>query len=422
MYPASASTSAQPASAGTVALGLLQLFTARDLHYACLNGYQDLPDVVPSDLDIVVDERDFTRAFDTSVDHFARHGYQLATALWYDVPRCWALVFMNASGEFIQIDLESDNAGIGRLGRSRHECLVRSERVGDLRVANDMSRAGYVVRKRQYKALTGQKEQLSYRAALAAIGVDDSPQDLSRTSFKRLHRRARLRDWTDSSFPWLSWATWRARRTWWRLRVPTGIVVGFVGPDGSGKTTTYTRLAELTRQTYQRVQVVHVRPGRILPSRHQGGGGSAPDREQGKSGAMALIKLGVMWVDMQTLRWDFMRARRQKTMVVWDRGAYDLELDPERHGVEGLPRLLRRAAVATAPRADLVVACVGDPEVFHARKPELPAQEVKDQVRRIERLRDVVRVRTDQGPVSADELSSLVLPTPAARAASHRLR
>lgn len=420
----SASTSpAHSSSAGAIAHDLLRLFTARDYRYACLNGHQDLPDVVPSDLDIAVDERDFTRAFNTAVEHFESHGFRLATALWYDVPRCWALVFMSGSGDFIQIDLESDNKGIGRLGRSRYECLVRSERLGDLHVADDVSRARYVIRKRQYKALPGEKEQSSYRAALAATGGGDQVRNLSRSDFKRLHRRARMRDWADTSFPWLSWAGWRARRTWWRLRVPTGIVVGFIGPDGSGKTTTYTRLADLTRQTYQRVNVVHVRPGRILASRRQGdGSGGAPDREQGKSTAMALAKLIVMWLDMQTLRWDFARARRTKTMIVWDRGAHDLELDPERHGVEGLPRLLRRAAVATSPRADIVIACVGDPEVFHERKPELAAPVVREQIRRIERLRDVVRVQTDREPVSEDDLSSLILPTPAARAASSHLR
>ena len=94
--------------------------------------------------------------------------------------------------------------------------------------------------------------------------------------------------------------------------------------------------------------------------------------------------------------------RRRRSLVVFDRHFLDYLVDPERSRVRR-GTWAARVLAAFLPRPRLTVVCTGDPEEIHARKRELPLEEVRRQVAEYEALarrRGFHVVRT-QGDVAA---------------------
>jgi thymidylate kinase len=84
--------------------------------------------------------------------------------------------------------------------------------------------------------------------------------------------------------------------------------------------------------------------------------------------------------------------------VVGDRYSYDLFLDPRRFRLK-LPDGLCRLALWLTPKPDLTVALVADPEVVHARKPELTVDEISAYQ---QRWLDIAKNKPGMLTVSAD--------------------
>lgn len=415
-----------------LALLVLRRLSRDGCRFVCVNGHEDLPHAVRSDVDLVVAEEDVRSAHMVAVETATAEGFWLATALWYDLADCWALVFMSVDGDHLQLDFESDAIGVGRLGASRQACLdtARPDSRG-IPVPGEVQRADYIARKREYKALTSPAELRSYGEALRLLGrAPRGPWPPDSRQLRMTHRRTRARELVLRQFSWTPWLSGNVRRLSWRLRYPTGQVVCLIGPDGAGKSATQAALAHLVRQSLQKHRLVHVRPrrlDRLVPGPRTPGTDGArpgpPDRDQGKSLGPAMLKLALMWLDVQTLRYDFFVARRRKTLLTWERGLFDLLLDPQRHGLEHVPQLLRQLALRTSPRADTVVACIGPASVLHARKPELPFATLEEQLTLTRELaaRHGFRVVATDRPVDASELALLCLPTAAAARAFDRV-
>ena len=71
-------------------------------------------------------------------------------------------------------------------------------------------------------------------------------------------------------------------------------------------------------------------------------------------------------------------AKMRSTLVIFDRGFEDLDIDPKRYRLRGagaLVRVLRRVL----PRADCLFILDAPAGLIHARKPELPVGEIETQ-------------------------------------------
>lgn len=202
-----------------------------------------------------------------------------------------------------------------------------------------------------------------------------------------------------------------------RMFNPSGLCVAFLGVDGAGKSTVIEGVVPiLEKVTHGGVYVRHLRPS-LLPSLATLMGrptatnevvtnphGSTPSGVTG-----SLVRALYYAADYLFGYWLVVRmlAARRPDVVIFDRYHFDLILDPRRFRIGFSSRALR-PLVRLLPQPDLVICLIADPQVIHQRKPELPLQEVCQQVERLEELANsfgnAVIVRTD---ISEDQSRNL---------------
>lgn len=248
-------------------------------------------------------------------------------------------------------------------------------------------------------------------ARLRAMLLSDLPADALRTECARLrqdffrHSAARqgvLRaHWQRLLYQWSKWR---------RYARPSGMVLAILGVDGAGKSTLIEAiLPALNAATHNAVTVRHLRPtllpplGRLKGKQHQPLGpvlephGSAPS---GKLGS--LLRLAYLSADYVLGYWLWTRPRiaKQPTVVIFDRYAYDMALDPLRFRI-GVSARLAGWFAALAPKPDLIICLHGDAETIAARKGELSVAETQRQLAALRafaaREASAVLVSTDTG-------------------------
>lgn len=332
-------------------------------------------------------------------------GARLCQILRYDVTG-WYWI-LDVDGRPIAVDTLVDPRGIGKYA---FPIRASEARLQDLEPAPPAVRAAYLALKRLRKGdrstrawaaiagLAGEDpagttrlltEALGNRAgrALADASLQGHPPDPR--SWRRLRgrqRRARIRGVRGGVE--LAWAM--AARWVGRIVQPSGLVVAVVGPDGAGKSTLAERLPEATSGLFRRSTRVHFRPG-LLPSRASLRGETGPVTEPhalpSRGAVASLLFLGYHFADWLLGGWMLLEPRRRRSdLVVLERGWWDLAVDPRRYRV-GLPPALVEALGRVLPKPDLVLVLDAPAAVMHARKPELPTEELERQRRAWHKLR-----------------------------------
>lgn len=186
-----------------------------------------------------------------------------------------------------------------------------------------------------------------------------------------------------------------AARVRWLLSMPAryfrpaGSMVAVLGADGSGKSTVIGAIRPVLEQaTHGAVTVSHLRPGLLPPLARLKGRvpeSAAPvsvphgARPSGVLGS--LVRLAWLLADYVLGYWVRVRPDLARRVAIWifDRHAADIALDPRRFRI-ALPGWLLWAGVRLAPKPDLYICLVAEPEVVHRRKAEVPLEETRRQV------------------------------------------
>jgi thymidylate kinase len=171
-----------------------------------------------------------------------------------------------------------------------------------------------------------------------------------------------------------------------------GLLVALVGPDGAGKSTTIDALAApgLADKLFARVRRFHTHLGFVPPLRRLGraiglggrdGGdpSTLPRRLSPRPMPSCLVNplYYGLWAATAGRAWMWAQRRRGGCLVLGDRYLYEYLVQPE---YARCPRWLVRWAARAAPRADLAIILSADPAAIHARKGELPLDEIARQL------------------------------------------
>jgi thymidylate kinase len=165
---------------------------------------------------------------------------------------------------------------------------------------------------------------------------------------------------------------------------PTGLFVVLVGPDGVGKSTSCDKAVKAAFGAFRRTGRFHWRPG-FLPklggSNRSGQVGNhlqAPPDASAYRGVVSLLRFVYYWLDFVIGYWLVIYPRlAQSTLIVGERYFPDVMVQPERYGF-AVPYWLMRGAAWLVPKPDLVVLLEDEPDVIHARKPELSPERVAE--------------------------------------------
>lgn len=198
----------------------------------------------------------------------------------------------------------------------------------------------------------------------------------------------------------------RLGEPWRRLRPflrPEGLMVAFLGVDGSGKSTVIDRVSQDLRPAFRDARLYHKRPFpsapewakryllRLRPDERKDekvgpileeGGAPAHDPYAlpPRKLAASLAKLGFIWANYTLSGYvaDIYPRLVRSTLVLFDRYYHDLLVDAKRYRYGG-PAWLARAVGRLFPRTQLVVLLDAPPEVLYSRKQEFSFEEIARQ-------------------------------------------
>ena len=187
--------------------------------------------------------------------------------------------------------------------------------------------------------------------------------------------------------------TWRR---WVRVFRPPGFAVAVVGTDGSGKSTIIKGIEPtMEAALHKKPKYQHLRPN-LLPSiarlfRRPVAEGPVEDPHASQPSGFLGSVVRLMYYALDYILGYWLKVYpvlvKKQNLYVFDRYYYDYLIDPRRSRI-CLPRWLVACVVAFFPQPDLILCLGADPNVIHARKPELPLEEVERQLAELRRFCD----------------------------------
>ncbi len=182
----------------------------------------------------------------------------------------------------------------------------------------------------------------------------------------------------------------RASR-FYRFFNPPGFSIAVLGTDGAGKTTIIHAISEpLNEAVHNALFYEHMRPN-LIPNIAQIFGkkqhiGSVENPHGAKPSGLigSLLRLLYYSFDYIFGYWFKIYPVIVKKSSIWifDRYYYDYMIDPKRARIN-LPCWVIKGIGFLIPKPDLVLCLGADPETIYSRKPELPLDEIIEQVNKL---------------------------------------
>lgn len=190
-------------------------------------------------------------------------------------------------------------------------------------------------------------------------------------------------------------------RTLHKIIRPPGKLIVLEGADGVGKSTILEAVRPWCsewgagRATYE----FHWKPKKVSTGSKTA---AAPVDPRGRGVRPWPISLAYLGYHIAGFWWGWLTRifplLTKSHAVVGDRYSYDLFLDPARFRL-GLPPVICRIAALMTPRPAVTIALVADPNLIHARKPELSVDEIASYQ---DRWRSLSAGRSNMVTVTAD--------------------
>lgn len=181
-----------------------------------------------------------------------------------------------------------------------------------------------------------------------------------------------------------------------RFFSPQGMMIVFLGTDGSGKSTIIEGLPNCIGDTFDKTQIeyYHWRPGFLKSPKGEKSGSkensNEPHKKRPYNIPISLIKFFYYNLDY-ILGYFFCikPALAKNKLVIFDRYYYDYMLDKYRYRFD-IPDLLIRTMMCIIPKPHITFLFIGDPVVLYERKHELSVEEIAEQTKRLMLIKDIV--------------------------------
>jgi len=397
--------------------------------YCVLRNYEELPEHVGNDVDLWVDSRhldDFREVLRTAVEPSEWELLISRSRMRWRGGGEFFLITTGGPSKILHIDVWSKLYWRGvpfvseAVIRERLDVKSRQFPIPE----QGVEAAQLLVKDLLYNCEVPKR----YRSRIREFAMDDPDgfrtaleSSLSTTTTEKLTERVRQSDWASieeivpslrrelllraatspSSHQLKNWGAYAREKITEVFSVDRGRFISFIGPDGSGKSTTSQALSSHPiTSVFVDISYYHGRFGilpdlsdviaQTWPQSHAVPGdnsdGEAANQAGARDGEAARDAFGLLRAAMYPLYYslDFLlgyvvlrRKLSRGELVLFDRYFYDYYYQPE---YRRCPRWLLDGLSVLVPEPDFVVFLSNDPETIQERKPELSVDEIRRQL------------------------------------------
>lgn len=361
----------------------------RGIPAVVLHGYQQLPEVMASDVDYAVRECDRHRMRAIQCELAARHGWLVTQEMRHQVFASYTVLVDAADpANFLKLDVCShyvkdrcflvpDSVLLdGRRGlRGFFVPAPAAEFIYVLaKVFGKNKEPGpFIARLRELWEMDRSGAESQFTRLLGAdAGTADSWLKRPAAEWTELDRRMRTRNRYGAGL-----MLREAGRIIRRVLQPTGMCIAILGVDGAGKSTQIERLR--VRECFRNVKYFHFRPMIFEGRKGQVAPVTNPHGQRPRSPLASYLKVAYYAADQCAGWWlRVAPAIARSSLVVFDRWFDDILVDQRRYRLSAgtaLARALRRIL----RKPDLTFALDAPAEIARARTPELATEEIERQ-------------------------------------------
>ena len=425
MVPVLSPSAPQPcASRREFVEAVLAELGARQIRYAVLHSWQQLPDHLPSDLDIAVARADAWR-IPGVLAAIERRGFRPVQYLNYAVEAHY-FVFAWTEGTAVAtaaVDFITEHREGNLVLTSGDELVEGRRQFRGFWIPSAAAQLRYLLSKKVLKRSLPARQSRQLAALAEELGPEETERVCDRLFGRRWGRRAaeatrdeklgdllaplRMRMWLRAflSGPWtlLRYPLTELPRVMRRFFEPTGLTIAVLGPDGAGKTTLIENLGVQLDGAFRLRHLFHWRPGLLARGRFKPE--SRPHSRAVYGRARSIAHMAVHFADYVLgfpLRIRPLLVR--SGLVLFDRYFDDVLADPARYR-SSAPAGLAKMVAALTPRPDLMFVLDAPARALAARKRETTEGAIALSAERYRRLAERPSARLLDATRPPDELA-----------------
>lgn len=403
-------------------IDLFAYFNNRDLEYVIMNGHENYPDIIESDIDICIH----------SLKNFQALLYEASVDLNFKIVQKWKhhtdginyfiSIYDSENITTLSLDVYSSYSIEGHelfssdwflSNRLKRKCFYVSEvekevvyyfvkKVIKKEIGhcipffeNNMS---VLSNSCTFKSLF----PLNWQDILRALKLCDSNYFIENSC---LLKKALTKNKKNKATYYIE----ETRRIINRIFKPTGITVSILGPDGCGKTTIINAL-RMRELPFRRCDYFHLKPRFLGP---KGDGKPVPNPHLNPQYGQFLSILKLVFFYSDYLIGHFVKIlplKMQSSLIIFDRYYDDILVDPKRFRYGG-PLWLARFVRLFVPKTNVTVVLIAEPEIIYSRKKELEFKELSRQLQQFSTMKkSYFKVNVNREPSSiVDDIEKIIL-------------
>ena len=386
---------------------LFSYLESNKIDFCLINGYQELFSNVrtDSDIDILFKKKDFVLIEQILKQFCINQGLIIVQSYHQEVFAKNMFLFDTQSGEFLNLDI------YGELSRNKtvlfrepeiFQTLDRYKNIPILSAEKEFT--NYLIKKLDKNDLTNtnfenlrllflKKENACKKAIIKYFTTQNTIiiDAFSNNNYVKLSDASKnlIRDFQGEKTGGLVLKIKDKIRVLKRIIRPTGLSIGFLGPDGSGKSTVIDKLVN-NNLPFRRTDYFHLKPIKQVQSSTTSIT-TDPHKYKPYSKPKSYVKL-LLFIYQYNIGWikNIVPIKVKSSLIIFDRYFDDLLIDSVRYRYGGsisFAKFVRRII----PKPDLYFILTADPEVIFKRKQEVSFEELTRQAEAYNALSDNVR-------------------------------
>lgn len=372
--------------------GFIVALKERNIAYVLLNGYEDIvAETNDSDIDILLPKKDFLSINKLLNEICCAKGWKVIQVFHHDVYAKNIFLFSEQSQEILNLDIYGFLSRLNVPLFTEDEIFQKAILFNNFKIlSKEQEFIYYLIKKLDKNELT--KEKFDYLKSIF-LNSNEECGFLLKEYFPKTHllieesfrkgnmnlliRKQVIEDFSKGNSVNLKYKIKNVLRFIKRIYKPTGLVVAFLGSDGSGKSTII-ELLKSSNLPFRKFQYFHLKP---IKPKQTNSIVSDPHKQPIYSPLKSYFKLLYLIVQYN-LGWlkNILPLKIKSTLIVFDRYYDDLLVDPKRFRYGG-GILIAKWVNKLIPKPDIVFVLTASPEIIYRRKQEVKIDELIRQIK-----------------------------------------